>query len=88
MSLISYQYAWHGLFLSQCDIDSLEKIQRTPTRMIFPDDDYDVRLSLLQLPVLSEFMFHLFFHSSEIPGLIILNMLQFYNGVTLIQYDI
>ena len=58
-SIICYAAPAWFTFLSQCDIDRLEKIQRTAMRMIFPDDDYDVRLCLLQLLVLSEFTLHL-----------------------------
>ena len=58
-SLISYAApAWFPL-LSDTDKIRLEKIQRTATRAIIPDMEYEERLCILQLPYLSDFLMDL-----------------------------
>ena len=58
-SLISYaDPAWFPL-LSDTDKIRLEKIQRTATRAIIPDMEYEERLCILQLPYLSDFLMDL-----------------------------
>ena len=58
-SLISYAApAWFPL-LSDTDKIRLEKIQRTATRAIIPDMEYEERLCILQLPYLSDFLMNL-----------------------------
>ena len=58
--------AWYTL-LSQTCKDSLELIQRSATRVILPDLDYDDRLVQLGLPTLNSFIFtHCQNHFSKI----------------------
>ena len=58
-SIICYAApAWFTL-LSKHDKNNLEKIQRAATRVILPDTEYDDRLTLLDIPLLSDFMFNL-----------------------------
>ena len=45
--------------LPQTDKDRLERIQRSATRTIFPNNEYQDRLSLLHLPTLCDFIFSL-----------------------------
>ena len=43
--------------LSQTDKYRLERIQRSATRKLFPNNEYQDRLSLLHLPTLCDFIF-------------------------------
>ena len=49
--------AWYFL-LSENDKDRLEKVQRAATRLILPDTHYFLRLQLLNLPTLNDFIFN------------------------------
>ena len=58
-SILTYASpAWFSL-LSDGDKSSLERIQRSATRTIFPDHSYEERLLLLHFPTLSNFIFDL-----------------------------
>ena len=58
-SILTYASpAWFSL-LSDGDKSSLERIQRSATRTIFPDHSYEDRLTLLNIPTLSDFIFDL-----------------------------
>ena len=58
-SVMSYAApAWYTL-LSNTNKQRLERIQRSATRIITPDIDYDERLTILQLPYLNDFLFDL-----------------------------
>ena len=49
---------WYTLLSDTCK-RKLEGIQRSATRVIFPDLDYDERLSFLCMPLLQDFVFEL-----------------------------
>ena len=61
---------WYTLLSDTCK-RKLEGIQRSATRVIFPDMDYDERLSVLCMPLLQDFIFGLcskhFFKISNNP---------------------
>ena len=55
-SLICYAIpAWYT-FLSDLNKTRLERLQRSATRIIFSDFDYEARLSLLNIPLLNDFI--------------------------------
>ena len=58
-SILSYASPAWFCMLSQTDKDRLERIQRSATRTIFPNNEYQDRLSLLHLPTLCDFIFSL-----------------------------
>jgi hypothetical protein len=58
-TILSYASpAWYFL-LSDKDKERLDKVQRTATRIILPELDYSSRLSTLNSPMLSDFIFDL-----------------------------
>jgi hypothetical protein len=58
-SILTYASpAWYNL-LSEYSKSDLERIQRSATRIIYPDFSYDARLQLLDLPTLGNFISHL-----------------------------
>ena len=50
--------AWYTLLSKQCK-ETLESVQRSATRIIFPDLSYDDRRCMLAVPVLNDFIFSL-----------------------------
>ena len=55
-SIISYTSpAWYCL-LSQRDKDRLEKLQRSATKVILPEQDYNSRLAILNLTTIDDFI--------------------------------
>ena len=68
-SLLGYAApAWFTL-LGDTDSNRLEKVQRTATRVILPDQEYEDRLEMLSLPTLARFLLELSQrHFSKIAG--------------------
>ena len=59
ISVLTYAApAWYFL-LSKLDQARLEQVQRHATRIILPDLDYFTRLDILELPMLSDFIYYM-----------------------------
>ena len=58
-SIVCYASPAWVTILSKKNKDKLEGIQRTCTKVIYPDHSYEKRLELLLLPTLSDYMLHL-----------------------------
>ena len=54
--LVSGAPVWYPPFSDTCKRE-LEGIRRSATRVIFPDMDYDERLSFVCMPLLQDFIF-------------------------------
>lgn len=58
-SIICYAAPSWFTYLRKTNKDTLERLQRTATRIILPDKSYEERLHELQLPLINDFLFTL-----------------------------